>query len=394
MRRRLAALAVLLAIPPATLLAEERGLPPTVSIHWTPDPSNTNRTVVEISGLSVRARQELQASNWPQTKWQRLLSVYAQPGDLLAEAGLPPMLGSYGVQTDRLRFVPRFGLEPGVRYRAVFHPERLPGEGGAQAAAVTGAFQAIRREVKPTTVVSAVFPSAEVLPENLLKFYLHFSAPMSGGHIYDHIHLRHQSGKEVELPFLEVDEELWNPAMTRLTLFIDPGRIKRGVTPLEEIGPALEQGKHYTLMIDRAWQDAAGNPMRETWQKSFAVGPPDREPPDPARWKIQPPRSETREPLVVVFPKPMDHALAQRLIRVALESGEPVEGATELEDQERRWTFIPTGPWRRGSYRLLVPATIEDLAGNNIGKPFEVDLVEPVQRNLTQSTVKLTVEVR
>ena len=394
MRRRLAALAVLLAIPPATLLAEERGLPPTVSIHWTPDPSNTNRTVVEISGLSVRARQELQASNWPQTKWQRLLSVYAQPGDLLAEAGLPPMLGSYGVQTDRLRFVPRFGLEPGVRYRAVFHPERLPGEGGAQAAAVTGAFQAIRREVKPTTVVSAVFPSAEVLPENLLKFYLHFSAPMSGGHIYDHIHLRHQSGKEVELPFLEVDEELWNPAMTRLTLFIDPGRIKRGVTPLEEIGPALEQGKHYTLTIDRAWQDAAGNPMRETWQKSFAVGPPDREPPDPARWKIQPPRSETREPLVVVFPKPMDRALAQRLIRVALESGEPVEGATELEDQERRWTFIPTGPWRRGSYRLLVPATIEDLAGNNIGKPFEVDLVEPVQRNLTQSTVKLTVEVR
>ena len=394
MRRRLAALAVLLAIPPATLLAEERGLPPTVSIHWTPDPSNTNRTVVEISGLSVRARQELQASNWPQTKWQRLLSVYAQPGDLLAEAGLPPMLGSYGVQTDRLRFVPRFGLEPGVRYRAVFHPERLPGEGGAQAAAVTGAFQAIRREVKPTTVVSAVFPSAEVLPENLLKFYLHFSAPMSGGHIYDHIHLRHQSGKEVELPFLEVDEELWNPAMTRLTLFIDPGRIKRGVTPLEEIGPALEQGKHYTLMIDRAWQDAAGNPMRETWQKSFAVGPPDREPPDPARWKIQLPRSETREPLVVVFPKPMDHALAQRLIRVALESGEPVEGATELEDQERRWTFIPTGPWRRGSYRLLVPATIEDLAGNNIGKPFEVDLVEPVQRNLTQSTVKLTFEIR
>ena len=32
----------------------------------------------------------------------------------------------------------------------------------------------------------------------------------------------------IELPFLEIDEELWDPAMMRLTLFIDPGRIKRG----------------------------------------------------------------------------------------------------------------------------------------------------------------------
>lgn len=390
----LGVLAVLLAIPQTALLAQKPAPSPAVSVHWMPDPTDTDKTVVEISGLSARMLQELQASNWPQIRWQSLLSVYVQPGGLPAETGLPPMVGSYGVESGRLRFVPRFGLEPGVNYRAVFHPERLPGESGARAAAVTGAFQAIRREVKPSTVVSDVFPSAEVLPENLLKFYLHFSAPMSGGHIYDHIHLRHQSGKEVELPFLEVDEELWDPTMTRLTLFIDPGRIKRGVTPLEEIGPALEQGKHYTLIIDRAWQDAAGNPLRESWQKSFAAGPPDREPPDPARWKIQPPRSETREPLLIVFPEPMDHALTRRLIRVALESGQLVEGETGLGDQERRWTFIPTGPWRRGSYRLLVPATIEDLAGNNIGKPFEVDLVEAVQRTLAQSTVKLTFEVR
>jgi hypothetical protein len=62
----------------------------------------------------------------------------------------------------------------------------------------------------PTTVVSQVYPTAEVLPENLLKFYVHFSAPMSSGHIYDHIRLIGDStGKEVELPFLEIDEELW-----------------------------------------------------------------------------------------------------------------------------------------------------------------------------------------
>jgi len=71
--------------------------------------------------------------------------------------------------------------------------------------------------------------------------------------------LRDSAGKTVELPFLEIDEELWNPQMTRLTLFIDPGRIKRGVQPLEEIGPVLENGKHYALIIDAAWQDSSAN---------------------------------------------------------------------------------------------------------------------------------------
>jgi hypothetical protein len=41
-----------------------------------------------------------------------------------------------------------------------------------------------------------------------------------------------------------------------------------------------------------------------------------------------------------------------------------------------------------------VQTTIEDLAGNNIGKPFEVDLFDGVERQLTHSTVKLPFEIR
>jgi len=141
------------------------------------------------------------------------------------------------------------------------------------------------------------------LPQNLLKFYLHFSAPMSRGHIYDHIHLLDQNGQAVELPFLEIDEELWNPEMTRLTLFIDPGRIKRGVQPLEEIGPALEAGKSYTLEIDAAWRDNAGLPLRENFRKSFRVAAPDREPPAPATWKIRSPKAGTHAALNIGMPE-------------------------------------------------------------------------------------------
>jgi hypothetical protein len=255
-------------------------------------------------------------------------------------------------------------------------------------------FKAPSRQSSPSTVVTHVYPSADVLPENLLKFYVHFSAPMSRGHIYDYVHMRDDAGKEVDIPFLEIDEELWNPAMTRLTLFIDPGRIKRGVRPLEELGPALREGTRYTLVIDEAWKDGAGSSLKEAFQKSFKVGPPDRDPPDPAGWKIQAPQSETRAPLVITFSEPMDRALAERVIRVVNGSGEPVGGKAGLEDQERRWNFVPSAPWHRGTYRLVIETTIEDLAGNNIGKPFDVDFFESVQRRVTSPTVGIPFEVR
>jgi hypothetical protein len=210
----------------------------------------------------------------------------------------------------------------------------------------------------------------------LLKFYLQFSAPMSGGHIYEHIHLRDDNGKEVQLPFLEIDEELWDPTMTRLTLFLDPGRIKRGVRPLEELGPALQSGKKYTLRITRDWRDAMGAPLVEDFPKTFAVTPPDREPPNPLRWKIAAPKAKSREALTVNFDEPLDHALALRILRVVDSKGESVEGSVQIDGADRSWSFVPKARWERGAHKLIVPTIIEDLAGNNVGKPFDVDLQE------------------
>jgi len=364
------------------------------SVRWTPDLVDTNKIGVEVTGLSAAAVQELQRSDWTLAQWQQVLAVYADQGDLIADIGLPPMLGAYRVASNFVRFDPQFPLEPGVNYRAIFYPDRWLGDRGKSGDPIMAVFKAPSRQSNPTTVVTQVYPSADVLPENLLKFYVHFSAPMSRGHIYDHVHLRDDAGKEVEIPFLEIDEELWNPSMTRLTLFIDPGRIKRGVRPLEEIGPALQEGKRYTLVIDQAWKDGAGSPLKEAFRKTFKVGPPDRDPPDPARWQVQSPKRETRAALTIAVSEPMDRALAERVIRVMNDSGELVEGKAGLENQERGWSFVPSAPWHRGSYRIVVETTIEDLAGNNIGKPFDVDLFESVQRRVTNSTVRLPFVVR
>ena len=83
-----------------------------------------------------------------------------------------------------------------------------------------------------------------------------------------------------------------------------------------------------------------------------------------------------------------------RVIQVVNDSNQLIDGKVALEDHERRWKFTPAEAWRRGPHALQVQTTIEDLAGNNIGKAFEVDLFENVQRRFTNSTIRLPFAVR
>jgi hypothetical protein len=198
----------------------------------------------------------------------------------------------------------------------------------------------------------------------------------------------------VELPFLEIDEELWNPEMTRLTLFLDPGRIKREVKPLEEIGPALYPGKKYTLTIRETWLDARGAPLKAPMHKRFAVVPPDRETPEPEKWSIAAPSSESTNALVLAFSDPMDQALALRMIWIADSAGKALAGARRLGEFEKSWVFEPAQRWQPGTYRVMVQNTIEDLAGNNVGKPFEVDLAEGNRPRDPARTIALPFEIR
>jgi hypothetical protein len=367
--------------------------PPTFTVSWRPDPRATNQWTAEARGFPPATWRALRQARWTEADWQKLFPVVAGSEDPLADLQLPAMLGSYRLDEGAVQFTPRFPMQPGIHYRAVLHPARLP-DASPSLSPVSSSMRIPAGRVVSSTFVARIYPSADDLPENLLKFYLLFSAPMSGGSIYDHIHLRDELGKAVELPFLEIDEELWNPDMTRLTLFIDPGRIKRGVTPLEEVGPALSTGRRYSLVIDADWRDARGASLTKPYQKSFRVIPPDRTPIDFKQWKITSPAAQSTGSLEVRFDRPMDFALAQRVIGVRRPSGERLEGSVALKDQERTWTFTPARPWKAGAYELVIQTTLEDLAGNNIGKSFEVDLFESVQRKVSHTVERLPFEVK
>jgi hypothetical protein len=358
--------------------------------------------VFEVVGLgSMELEMHAQASSSTE-RWATIFAVHVENVERATSEQTPPILGTYQLDENILRFEPQFPLELGLSYRAVYEYRfdvRDSSSGAAvprvhlHSGPITAKFLIPKPAAAATTVVSQVFPSASRLPENTLKFYLHFSAPMSRGEAYRRIHLLDASGKEVRDPFLELDEELWDREGKRFTLFLDPGRIKRGLRPREEVGPVFEEGKSYTLVIDREWPDAAGNALSDSVRKTFTVGPPDDQQPDPNTWKIAAPPAGTTEPLVVKFSEPLDHAMLHRVVVVRDSANRIVEGEMQVYERETRWRLTPTAAWAAGDYTLEVQTDLEDLAGNSIARVFDVDLMEPISRSMKAETWSVPVRV-
>ncbi|HJZ56388.1 MAG TPA: hypothetical protein VKE74_15595 [Gemmataceae bacterium] len=356
-------------------------------------PTADGPAVVEVTGLSADALAKLKTAELAPAEWAAILRVVVAEGTPEDITGRPPVAGTYSVTADAIRFEPAFKLTPGVKYRATFAPSKLPG-GDPKAIPITADLLIPKPPPGPPTSITAVYPSGNLLPENTLRLYAHFSGPMTRGDIYRHFKLVRDDGAEVKAPFLELDEELWSLDSTRVTIFFHPGRVKRGLRPREEEGPILEEGRRYTLVIERKWEDAEGRPLVAEFRKAFAAGPPDDQVVDPATWALVAPRAGSDSPLIVRLAKPLDRALLGSMVWVADATGERVAGTVTVGGGERVVTFAPAKPWARGEYRLVVDTRLEDACGNRVGQPFEVDVFHPIQRKIETKTVERRFAVR
>ena len=95
----------------------------------------------------------------------------------------------------------------------------------------------------------------------------------------------------------------------------------------------------------------------------------------------------------MTFDEPLDHALGLRLISVLGQRGAALEGTATFEAWETGWVFKPRDRWTAGEYNLVIGTELEDLAGNGVGRPFEVDMAGPISRQVKTETVRLPFRV-
>src|SRR6202034_1924470 len=99
----------------AGAIADAGDRPPTAAIALVPKPAPDAR--FEVRGLPPEIGKTLRTFGPRDSRWPTIFSLHVVTA---ATGNRPPMLGTYEATVDGMRFRPRFPLERGTEYRAVF----------------------------------------------------------------------------------------------------------------------------------------------------------------------------------------------------------------------------------------------------------------------------------
>ncbi|MBC8154987.1 MAG: Ig-like domain-containing protein, partial [Bacteroidetes bacterium] len=162
--------------------------------------------------------------------------------------------------------------------------------------------------------------------------------------------------------------------------------------PNKRLGAPLQPGGSYRVVISGDWTDEQGASLGKPTQKTFRTIPRDSLPPVPARWTIRQPQPGSG-PLEVAFGEALDYSLLTETLRIVRENGNPVSGRWQPGNDEKRASFTPDAAWQAGRYRLRIENRLEDLAGNNINRPFDRDVTRPGTRVATQRFTEIAFRI-
>jgi hypothetical protein len=197
---------------------------------------------------------------------------------------------------------------------------------------------------------------------------------MSEGHAAKHVRLVDNDGETMLGALLPTEHELWDADRRRLTVLLDPARIKRGLAGNREVGYPLRAGTSFRLVVDEEFRDAHGMVLRACAERRYEVGGDERSSVDPDRWTLTVPPAHRVDPLGVAFGRPLDHGLLARCLHVVGPDGRVVDGTPTVGAEERSWMFAPRVAWTRGLHKLVVDPVLEDVAGNSVSRVFDRDL--------------------
>jgi len=272
----------------------------------------------------------------------------------------PGIAGTYQLTTTELVFEPIIPFTRGMSFE-IFVRNHLVDHFNIEA-------------VNGTTTLLSIYPRIDTVPENLLKIYLLFSHPMSEGHALDYVSLKNDQGDSLPQSFLNLRQELWNDDRTILTLWLDPGRIKRDLHPNKLLGPPLQKGHRYQIIVAANWPDQQGRLLEREYVKKILVASRDTISPTVKDWTIIAPHSLTKDSLVLDLHETLDFFLLQHSISCVRADNRVLRGMVSVSVNASKFVFKPQDPWIPGHYKFRVESRLEDLAGNNLNRPFERDM--------------------
>lgn len=225
------------------------------------------------------------------------------------------------------------------------------------------------QKAKPSVI--KIYPGSDSIPVNILRFYIEFSHPMQEMGILNHIKLTRDDGKNITGVFFENQYELWNEDRTKVTLIVDPGRVKTGLLAHNVLGRAFDEGVTYYLVVDSFLLDFNNEKLNNRFIKKFIAVSEDITAPDLADWSVTCPPANTKENLTINFNDKVDHISAKTFIKIIDDNERIMEGQITLGKNESLWIFKPKLKWQKGNYKLIVNSRLEDIAANTLNGIFD-----------------------
>src|SRR6478736_1727361 len=153
--------------------------------------ANQRPIAVEATGWSKAELEQFAKSDASADESLRsVLSIYVLDEKHVAQR--PAIGGTYSIARDAVRLTPQYPLRAGMSYQVEYLPPARQASESPSRRTLDITIPA--PPPAPPTSVTAIYPSASVLPENQLRFYVHFSAPMAAGNAYEHVTLFKANG--------------------------------------------------------------------------------------------------------------------------------------------------------------------------------------------------------
>jgi len=287
-----------------------------------------------------------------------------QPYKVVLKGKQTPILGDFNLVSQHMVFTPIVPFTKGISYQILNANNDV----------------LIDFTIEDTTPLESpqlvgIYPTLDTVPENLLKMYFVFSKPMQQlGNVSKYIRVFNKTENKEDDIFLFLESELWNVDHTELTLWLDPGRIKKDLIPNKQRGIPIKEGQVYVITVHKSFTDKNGQALQKDATKEFRVVSRDEQKPSVQNWQISVPSPETKEALGISFDEALDVMLIEDMIQVYSADKTPVKGTFLTAKKGNNTLFVPNQLWKKGRYTLSIDSKLEDLAGNNLHRLFDTDL--------------------